>query len=77
MLIEHYRPSTNMAACGWDMNNADKNSCTAGYDQYLDNGSEDSFFQLFTDLPNCTVKEKEVVDLCYFTGAESSRVFTS
>ena len=77
MLIEHYRPSTNMAACGWDMNSQDPTSCTAYNDPNLENEPDESF-TLFTDRPRCLVLADVDFAVCYFTGSDDhARIFTS
>lgn len=77
MLIEEYRPSCNVAACGWDMNQQDKNTCVAYKDWDLQN-IPDYTTIMFNDYQACTVTPEREEGFCYFTGAdEHARIFTS
>lgn len=73
--FEEFELSQNIAACGWDMLQADKDSCAAQGDEALGNPG----ITIFTvAVETCEVKDYE--QYCYETGLnsnESWRVFNS
>ena len=77
LFLESYEVSQTIAACRWDLNHADKNTCQAEYDLTLDNKMHDPGLQLFTDLGRCTMLEEDVEGYCYTNGAAGFNLFQS
>lgn len=76
--IERFELSQSVAACGWDMNSIDKNSCEAYSDPTIVGGVDAGDMGiLFTSSDRCTITDYE--QYCYEvgTGSESMKVFTS
>lgn len=76
--LERFELSQNIAACAWDLNYADQNSCTASPDNDFFFGSVTS--NLFTQSNNdCKlIAGVNYEDYCYQNGANSPfKVFQS
>lgn len=71
LFMEHFELSQQVAACRWDLNQADKNSCTASFDSNMNNRDDGSMY-LFTDRPRCSVMEGDAPSYCYFLGSQDT-----
>lgn len=73
LFYESFELSQSVAACGWDMNQLDKNNCTA-----LGDESWGRFpVNLFTDTPRCDVTEETVEAYCYEVSSDAYKLFNS
>lgn len=75
LVYENFELSQNIAACGWDMNQAHETVCTAEGDPQFGNYAE---VTLFTETPRCLMvfgKDSEIY--CYETSSEQYRIFNS
>ena len=82
LCFESFQLNQTIAACAWDMQQADKNSCVAHQDYYPGqdpntSGHHSTDITLFTDSTRCTVTEEQKEQYCYTNGAEGMRVFQS
>lgn len=75
LYYESFELSQNIAVCGWDMNNMDKNNCTALGDTSL--GNFEVF--LFTSTnKSCEATESDVAEsYCYEPGTGAWGLFNS
>lgn len=74
LYYENFELSQHVAACGWDMNQADKHSCQAIAD-------EKDFYKLpatlFVEIPPCNVTEENAEGYCYETSRGGFGLFNS
>ena len=74
VFFEHYELSQQVAACGWDLNQASAESCAAYYDENI-KGQATSGPSIFNDRSYCGTTDVE--GICYTTAVETNRVFNS
>lgn len=78
LFYENFELNQNIAACGWDLQSNDKNTCTALKDPALNNNHPVPGMKLFTSKNECTLDEKDAPGYCYTTGAsEFARLYQS
>ena len=76
LFIESYELSQHVAACGWDMNQADKYSCAAVGDEDFGNSSEVRLFNT-DDNAACNMND---IRYCYMNATvtdEGKKLFNS
>lgn len=82
LFFESYELSQHIAACRWDLQYTDENTCYAVFDETLSwNKNEDAPVsdpgnQLFNNN-SCDFGPEVLEDYCYHNGAQTSRVFQS
>lgn len=74
LFYERYELSQQIAACAWDLDYADKESCKAWFDPELGGTGMPS---LFTTGTSCDIDESIYENYCYFAGADGMNVFRS
>ncbi|MGM9586580.1 MAG: hypothetical protein ACI3VA_03730 [Candidatus Limivicinus sp.] len=75
LYYENFELSQHVAACGWDMNQTDKDTCTALGDQ---DDFNNPAVTLFTDTPRCEVVPGNVGEsYCYEPSKGAYGIFNS
>ena len=78
LFYESFEMNQSIAACRWDLNEADKNNCSADYDFNLDNSTHIEV-NLFVTSNTCSKLESEMSpeEYCYQNGAANIKTLQS
>ena len=74
LFYERYELSKHIAACAWDLNQADKETCSALSDTEW---GGDGVTTLFTATATCNLDENNYESFCYTNGSSGMNVFNS
>ena len=75
LFYERFELTEHIAACAWDMNNLNKESCTASADEdYIPDLVGQT---LFMESTGCSLNPSNYADYCYHGNVNSANAFRS